>query len=64
MCPENRAYITEMYTLLQNELPSTTLISIGHRTTITPFHNRVITLKADEDKNVHYDDEIRFARTM
>lgn len=54
----------EMYTLLQHNLPGTTFISIGHRSTITPFHNRVITLRAHEDKTVHYDDETRVARAM
>ena len=53
----------KMYTLLQHKLPSTTYISIGHRSTIAQFHDRVITLTADEDRTVHYDEVNRFARS-
>jgi putative ATP-binding cassette transporter len=40
-----------IYRLLQERLPRTTLISIGHRSTLADFHTRRLTLARDGD---HY----------
>ena len=36
-----------VYRLLQQRLPRTTVVSIGHRSTLAEFHNRRLTLVAD-----------------
>jgi putative ATP-binding cassette transporter len=36
-----------LYQLLQTQLPDTTLVSIGHRTTLHAFHNRNVVLTRD-----------------
>jgi putative ATP-binding cassette transporter len=38
-----------LYRLLQQRLPSTTLVSIGHRSTLMAFHDRHLTLRAEGD---------------
>ncbi|MEO8156646.1 MAG: ABC transporter ATP-binding protein/permease [Betaproteobacteria bacterium] len=37
----------QLYRLLKERLPRTTLVSIGHRSTLLPFHARVMELKDD-----------------
>ncbi|MGO3934447.1 ABC transporter ATP-binding protein/permease [Rhodopseudomonas pseudopalustris] len=39
-----------MYQLLQERLPGTTLISIGHRSTLTAMHSRKIVMERDGDR--------------
>ena len=39
-----------LYRLLQERLPRTTLISIGHRSTLADFHTRRLTLVRDGDR--------------
>jgi putative ATP-binding cassette transporter len=36
-----------LYRLLQDRLPGTTIVSIGHRSTLTPLHKRGLVLKPD-----------------
>lgn len=36
-----------IYTLLREQLPDTTVVSIGHRSTLIPLHQRHITLRRD-----------------
>jgi putative ATP-binding cassette transporter len=40
-----------LYKLLQTQLPGTTVISIGHRSTLTAFHPRRMTLAPDRDRH-------------
>lgn len=37
----------QLYALLQERLPGTTIISIGHRSTLTAFHNKHLELHSD-----------------
>ncbi|HEX7952946.1 MAG TPA: ATP-binding cassette domain-containing protein, partial [Burkholderiales bacterium] len=37
----------QLYRMLKDKLPGTTLISIGHRSTLLPFHTRVMELRDD-----------------
>ena len=39
-----------LYQLLQERLPTTTIVSIGHRTTLEAFHQRRVTLARDGDR--------------
>ena len=39
-----------MYRLLQERLPGTTLISIGHRSTLTAIHHRKIAMVRDGER--------------
>jgi putative ATP-binding cassette transporter len=41
-----------LYRLLQQEMPATTIISIGHRTTLEAFHQRNVMLARDGDRFV------------
>ena len=36
-----------MYRLIRRELPNTTLISVGHRSTLVPLHEKRLELKTD-----------------
>ena len=36
-----------MYRLLQQELPNSTIISVGHRSTLKRFHNLFLQIKTD-----------------
>jgi putative ATP-binding cassette transporter len=40
----------ELYRLLAEKLPSTTIVSIGHRSTLEAFHQRNIVLARDGDR--------------
>jgi len=40
-----------IYRLLQERLPRTTIVSIGHRTTLAHFHNRRLTLVREGDRH-------------
>ena len=37
----------QLYRMLKEKLPKTTIVSIGHRSTLQPFHTRVLELKDD-----------------
>jgi len=39
-----------LYTLLEKALPSTTIVSIGHRSTLRSFHDRGVALARDGDR--------------
>jgi len=39
-----------LYRLLRQRLPSTTIVSIGHRSTLAAFHDRSLTLKREGDR--------------
>lgn len=39
----------QVYALLRERLPGTTLVSIGHRTTLLGFHDRRIEMQQDAD---------------
>jgi putative ATP-binding cassette transporter len=41
-----------VYRLLQERLPRTTIVSIGHRSTLAEFHNRRLSLVKDGDRYV------------
>ncbi len=41
----------ELYRLLAHRLPATTIVSIGHRTTLAAFHRRQVALVADGDRH-------------
>jgi putative ATP-binding cassette transporter len=41
-----------LYRLLQERLPATTIVSIGHRSTLEAFHRRGVTLARDGDRFV------------
>ena len=32
----------QLYSLLKSQLPHTILVSVGHRSTLQPFHNRLL----------------------
>jgi putative ATP-binding cassette transporter len=38
-----------LYRLLRDRLPGTTLFSVGHRSTLRPFHHRQLFAQADGD---------------
>jgi putative ATP-binding cassette transporter len=40
----------QLYRLLRQRLPSATIVSIGHRSTLTAFHDRRLTLQRDGDR--------------
>jgi putative ATP-binding cassette transporter len=40
-----------LYKLLQTQLPGTAVISIGHRSTLSAFHQRRMTLMPDRDRH-------------
>jgi vitamin B12/bleomycin/antimicrobial peptide transport system ATP-binding/permease protein len=40
-----------VYRLLQERLPRTTIVSIGHRSTLADFHTRRLTLVPDGDRH-------------
>jgi putative ATP-binding cassette transporter len=42
----------QLYDLLKQKLPSTTVVSIGHRSTLEAFHQRHIELARDGDRFV------------
>ncbi len=50
----------EMYLLMQVRLSNTTLVSIGHRSTVQQFHERTLILRADQDRKMLIEDEYRF----
>ncbi|MDR3442476.1 MAG: ABC transporter ATP-binding protein/permease [Legionella sp.] len=54
----------KMYRLVKNKLRNTTFVSIAHRSTVTRFHDRVVTLNADKGGDINLDDEIRLAENM
>jgi vitamin B12/bleomycin/antimicrobial peptide transport system ATP-binding/permease protein len=39
-----------LYQLLQERLPTTTIVSIGHRSTLEAFHQRKVILARDGDR--------------
>src|SRR4029079_13390353 len=39
-----------LYRLIEERMPDTTVISIGHRSTLVPFHRRQLMLKRDGDR--------------
>jgi vitamin B12/bleomycin/antimicrobial peptide transport system ATP-binding/permease protein len=39
----------KLYRLLEERLPATTIVSIGHRSTLTAFHTRSVALTRDGD---------------
>jgi putative ATP-binding cassette transporter len=39
-----------LYRLLEEKLPDTTIVSIGHRSTLTAFHERNVVLVRDGDR--------------
>jgi putative ATP-binding cassette transporter len=41
---------TELYRLLENKLPATTIVSIGHRSTLEAFHQRNVVLTRHGDQ--------------
>ncbi len=53
-----------MYSLVKNKLSSTTFVSIAHRSTVAPFHDRVVTLAADENNKSCLSEENNFAGRM
>lgn len=44
-----------LYRLLAEKLPATTVVSIGHRSTLTAFHRRNVELARDGDRFVLQD---------
>lgn len=52
-----------MYRLVKDKLPNTTFVSIAHRSTVTPFHNRVLTFSVDEYRVMHLGDEQTLMRS-
>ena len=44
-----------MYALLREKLPATTLVSIGHRSTLDAFHQRNVVFARDDDEFVLQD---------
>ncbi len=40
-----------MYSLIKKELSATTFVSIAHKNTVAPFHDRTIFMKVDENRN-------------
>jgi vitamin B12/bleomycin/antimicrobial peptide transport system ATP-binding/permease protein len=42
----------QLYDLLKRKLPATTVVSIGHRSTLEAFHQRHIVLARDGDRYV------------
>ena len=40
-----------LYRLLQERLPDTTIVSIGHRSTLAAFHRRRLALERDGDRH-------------
>ena len=54
----------KMYSLVKNKLRDTTFVSIAHRSTVTQFHDRVVTLNADKGGDINLDNEIRSAESM
>jgi len=43
---------TAMYTLLRERLPDTTLVSVGHRSSLQRFHQRILRLEEGILKDV------------
>jgi len=43
----------KLYKLLAEKLPSTTIVSVGHRATLEAFHDRELTLTRDETSNLY-----------
>jgi putative ATP-binding cassette transporter len=39
-----------LYRLLEQKLPATTIVSIGHRSTLEAFHQRSVVLARDGDR--------------
>jgi len=44
-----------MYALLRRHLPETTLISVGHRETLVPYHHRVLVAVADPETGLRFE---------
>ena len=44
-----------LYQLLEAKLPATTIVSIGHRSTLAAFHQRDVVMARDGDRNVLQD---------
>ena len=42
----------EMYELLRNELPNTTIVSVGHRSTLNKQHDLLLAIKGSNDYNI------------
>ena len=45
----------ELYHLLMEKLPATTIVSIGHRSTLEAFHQRRVVLGRDGDRFALHD---------
>ena len=45
-----------LYRLLEEKLPATTIVSIGHRSTLEAFHQRHVALVRDGDRFTLQDD--------
>jgi putative ATP-binding cassette transporter len=43
--------VAALYQLLQERLPGATLISIGHRSTLTAYHRRRLAIERDGDRH-------------
>jgi putative ATP-binding cassette transporter len=41
-----------LYRLLQEKLPTSTIVSIGHRATLAAFHTRRLAFNRDGDRHV------------
>jgi putative ATP-binding cassette transporter len=39
-----------LYKLIERKLPATTIVSIGHRSTLVTFHQRNVVLRRDGDR--------------
>lgn len=46
----------EMYSLVKNQLPGTTFISIAHRSTVDKYHDRIVTFSADDERQIQLGD--------
>jgi putative ATP-binding cassette transporter len=51
-----------LYRLIQERLPATTIVSIGHRSTLRAFHKRHLTLVPDGDRHQVRETELAAAK--
>ena len=42
----------DMYELLRNELPNTTIVSVGHRSTLNKQHDLLLAIKGSNGYNI------------